>query len=553
MGLNIRIHDINVPSSFELFYKTGNTPGNMTVIENGYTKFGGTYPSSNSRNYNNDPIVFTGATFNTQYWFKIQYTGVTGQENSVGYIIENIKTHQPVGHIYYALHCCDFSGGTAEFYTGCTFSGGTVVYGSNLDPTPAPTSTAAPTSTPTPSPSATLPGATPNPTATSNPTATPSPTPSKTPDPTATTPGATPNPTPTPTLSQTPDATPGPTATPDPTALPGTCYEMVFPTSLTGTTGQPLYICYQKTDNTYVCEPYYQYEDSGANTPDITINVCSKVLPSIKYGYSGAEMVPDASFNLIGGSGCIVSTDCGGNDPLPPPPTATAEVIMNASGNCYRWSVDDGNNNSGMTVTYTPLHLNTTVTFNVNNVESDTQYYYICTKTEPIFMSNGNGTLFPSIQDGTCSLVDGVYNSCQSPLPDPTPNPTPGPTPNATPNPTSEGGGSGCVTITEDVTYPVVYDSQNQSYNNTQTTVIATLNSTASVNVTVRVNYTFSPCSGSPSDGYFDIIITAGQLSNSVNVSTFSYVDCGYGTFEQETYTINTIEVITSGYSICGT
>lgn len=428
MGLNIRIHDINVPSSFELFYKTGNTPGNMTVIENGYTKFGGTYPSSSSRDYNLNPIVFTGATYNTQYWFKIQYTGVTGQENSVGYIIENIKTHQPVGHIYYALHCCDFSGGTASFYTGCTFSGGTVVYGSNLDPTPAPTSTAAPTPTPTPSPSATLPGATPNPTATSNPTATPSPTPSKTPDPTATTPGATPNPTPTPTLSQTPDATPGPTATPDPTALPGTCYEMVFPTSLTGTTGQPLYICYQKTDNTYVCEPYYQYIDSGENTPDITINVCSKVLPSIKYGYSGAEMVPDASFNLIGGSGCIVSTDCGGNDPLPPPPTATAEVIMNASGNCHRWSVDDGNNNSGMTVTYTPLHLNTTVTFNVNNVESDTQYYYICTKTEPIFMSNGNGTLFPSIQDGTCSLVNGVFSGCQSPLPDPTPDATPYPT-----------------------------------------------------------------------------------------------------------------------------
>jgi len=136
MGLNIRIHDINVPASFELFYKTGNTPGNMTVIENGYTQFGGIYPSSTNE------VVFTDATFNTQYWFKIQYTGVTGQENSVGYIIENIKTHQPVGHIYYALHCCDFSGGTAEFYTGCTFSGGMVVYGVSLDPTATPTATA---------------------------------------------------------------------------------------------------------------------------------------------------------------------------------------------------------------------------------------------------------------------------------------------------------------------------------------------------------------------------------------------------------------------------
>lgn len=135
MGLNIRIHNINVSSSFELFYKTGNTPGNMTVIENGYEQFGDIYPSGTNE------IIFTGATFDTQYWFKIQYTGVTGQENSVGYIIENIKTHQPVGHIYYALHCCDFSGGTAEFYTGCTFSGGTVVYGIGFNPTPTPTVT----------------------------------------------------------------------------------------------------------------------------------------------------------------------------------------------------------------------------------------------------------------------------------------------------------------------------------------------------------------------------------------------------------------------------
>ena len=127
MGLNIRIHNINVPSPFELFYKTGNTAGNQTVIENGYTQYGGIYSL-------NDPIVFSGASFNTQYWFKIQYTGVTGNENSVGYIIENIKTHQPVGNIYYALHCCDFSGGTAEFYEeipptpDCLFSGGSATY-----------------------------------------------------------------------------------------------------------------------------------------------------------------------------------------------------------------------------------------------------------------------------------------------------------------------------------------------------------------------------------------------------------------------------------------
>ena len=427
MGLNIRIHDINVPSSFELFYKTGNTPGNMTVIENGYTQFGGIYPSSNSRNYNNDPIVFTGATFDTQYWFKIQYTGVTGQENSVGYIIENIKTHQPVGHIYYALHCCDFSGGVAAFYTGCTFSGGTVVYGSSLDPTPMPTP--APTATTPPATPAPTPNATPNPT----PDATPAPTatiPGATPAPTATTPPATPEPTPEPTAGPTPgptpDATPNPT--PDPTSFPGTCYELIIPNTLLSQDGQTLYINYRKTDNTFVSWPYNQYQDNGGNEGSYTIDICSKTLPSTQYGSSGSPSLIDASITLNTGGGCTTSSDCGGYDPLPPPPTATAEVILNANGLCYRWSVEDGNNNSGTTVTYTPLHLNSSVTFNVNNVESDTQYYYICTKTTPNFVAGNNMIFFPSIQDGACALVDGVYSGCQAPLPDPTPGPTPGPT-----------------------------------------------------------------------------------------------------------------------------
>ena len=486
MGLNIRIHDINVPSSFELFYKTGNTPGNMTVIENGYTQFGGIYPSSSSRNYNTNPVVFTGATFNTQYWFKIQYTGVTGQENSVGYIIENIKTHQPVGHIYYALHCCDFSGGVADFYTGCTFSGGTVVYGVSLDPTPAPTSTPAATPLPTPDPTATTPGATPAPTNTQTPTptgtagTTPIPTNTQTPTPTETIPGATPNPT------QTPD----PTSTPTETALPGTCYEMVFPESSTSSGGQPLYICYQKTDNTYVSELYSQYEDSGENTPNITVNICSKVLPSIKYGYSGTETIPDASFNLIGGSGCIVSTDCGGNDPLPPPPTATAEVITNDSGDCYRWSVDDGNNNSGMTVTYTPIGGNVLYTLNVNEVESDTQYYYICTKTTPIFMSDGVGTIFPSIQDGTCSLVEGVYSGCQSPIPDATPNPTATNTP--TPTPTQSAvPGSSCIVWSESAAYGLSDGCGGNSRSTTTLTVQLLNGSGNPINATETITVSF--------------------------------------------------------------
>jgi hypothetical protein len=555
MGLNIRIHDINVPSSFELFYKTGNTPGNMTVIENGYTQFGGIYPSSSSRNYNIDPVVFTGATFNTQYWFKIQYTGVTGQENSVGYIIENIKTHQPVGHIYYALHCCDFSGGVADFYTGCTFSGGTVVYGVSLDPTSAPTSTPVATPLPTPDPTATTIGATPDPTNTQTPTptgtagTTPIPTNTPTPTPTETIPGATPNPT------QTPDATSGPTSTPTETALPGICYQMIFPTSATSSTGQVLYICYTKTDDTAVCEPYYQYEDSGANSPSITVKICSKTEPSIKYGLNGNQNFPDMeTFNVTTGSGCIVSSDCGGNDPLPPSPTATAEVITNDSGDCYRWSVDDGNNNSGMTVTYTPIGANVIYTVNVNEVESDTQYYYICTKTEPIFMSDGNGTLFPSIQDGTCSLVDGVYSGCQSPIPDATPNPTATNTP--TPTPTQSAvPGSRCISITEYNTQGTVDCLLNNvPYYYTVITALLTDGSGNAVNaigdVSAYVSITENILYQLENTLDYEIKILNGTSSGEITVVTSIPVDNGQGNCENETRVINSYSA-QSGYSIC--
>jgi hypothetical protein len=223
---------------------------------------------------------------------------------------------------------------------------------------------------------------------------------------------------------------------------------MVFPTSVTTSDGKTLYICYQKTDNTNVCWPYSQYEDSGSNSPNITVKICSKTFPTLKYGPTGDQLIPDANFTITTGSGCIDSNNCGGNDPVPPPPTATAEPITNASGNCYKWSVSDGNSNSGMTVTYTPLISNTPVTTNVNMVESDTQYYYICSKTLADFRDGGNQVVFPSIQDGTCSLVNGVYSGCQSPIPAATS--TPGPTSTPTPTPTQTMvPGSNCIVWSE--------------------------------------------------------------------------------------------------------
>ena len=93
MGLNIRLHNINLKNNFKLSYRIGNTSGDINTINTGYSSYtdgatisGNTvYPSSDVRNYTTSPIIFTGATFNTQYWFKFLDT-VTGL-----YTIENIK------------------------------------------------------------------------------------------------------------------------------------------------------------------------------------------------------------------------------------------------------------------------------------------------------------------------------------------------------------------------------------------------------------------------------------------------------------------------------
>jgi hypothetical protein len=401
MGLNIRLHGINSPKAFTLSYKTGKTAGDESVIATGYTSYGSLYPNSSTRNYTTDPIIFTNASFDTQYWFKLTYTGDTGDVN---YVIDNVFTNEAEVYDNCINYCYFPNVGSATFVA---------------PPTPTPSSTGTPTPTPTTSPTPTpSPTATPVP-PTATPTATAGPGPTATPTPTATAvvPTATPTPTPTATAGE---------------SLPGTCYTMVFPTSVTTFDGNTLYICYQKTDDTNVCWPYNQYEDSGANTPSITVNICSKTFPSLKYGVSGDQIVPDSNFNITTGSGCTNSTNCGGNDPVPPAPTATAEPIQNANGDCYKWSVSDGNSNSGMTVTYTPLQSNTPVTVNVNMVESDMQYYYICSKTLADFRDGGNQVVFPSIQDGTCSLVNGVFSGCQSPIPDPTATPSPTPTPTST-------------------------------------------------------------------------------------------------------------------------
>lgn len=136
MGLNIRIYNIVCPNPFELSYRIAPTPGNETVISTGYVQYGGTYASSNSRNYYDEPIVLTGSTFDNIFsqtiWLKIKDT-ITN-----GYIIENIKIHS---ESYYdgCFPVCDFSGGTASIVISvCDFSGGTA---SIVISTPTPTVT----------------------------------------------------------------------------------------------------------------------------------------------------------------------------------------------------------------------------------------------------------------------------------------------------------------------------------------------------------------------------------------------------------------------------
>jgi hypothetical protein len=86
MGLNIRLHNITAPNDFNLFLKTGATPGDVSV---GFTQYGGLFTAGTTE------VIISGTTknfiqFDTQYWIKVQYTGTT---NDVKYYIEGIKTH----------------------------------------------------------------------------------------------------------------------------------------------------------------------------------------------------------------------------------------------------------------------------------------------------------------------------------------------------------------------------------------------------------------------------------------------------------------------------
>ena len=166
MGLNIRLYGINSPKAFTLSYKTGKTAGDDSVIATGYTSYGSLYPASTSRNYTDDPIIFTNASFDTQYWFKLTYTGDTGDVN---YVIENIFTNEAEVYDNCINYCYFPNVGSAVYIAptptpsptpsptpNCDFSGGSAVVVIGPTPTPNPTATPnSPTATPTPTTSPT--------------------------------------------------------------------------------------------------------------------------------------------------------------------------------------------------------------------------------------------------------------------------------------------------------------------------------------------------------------------------------------------------------------
>jgi hypothetical protein len=101
MGLNIKLHNITADNSFTLSYKTGTTIGSLT---NGFTSYGGTYPSSTT-------VIDVAISnyFNTQIWFKFTDT-INGN-----FSIENVYVNQEE---YYSdcLHCCEFDNTVTSNY-----------------------------------------------------------------------------------------------------------------------------------------------------------------------------------------------------------------------------------------------------------------------------------------------------------------------------------------------------------------------------------------------------------------------------------------------------
>jgi hypothetical protein len=108
------------------------------------------------------------------------------------------------------------------------------------------------------------------------------------------------------------------------TACIGTCNNIVLPSNTLTNNGQTLYIVYQKTNNVYVNEPYYNFPSDFSPNGDYILNICAKSGVSFRYGVSGYQFFEDVGVTVTQGGRCDNSEWCGGADPyIPPPPTPT--------------------------------------------------------------------------------------------------------------------------------------------------------------------------------------------------------------------------------------
>ena len=141
-------------------------------------------------------------------------------------------------------------------------------------------------------------------------------------------------------------------------------------------------------------------------------------------------------------------------------------------------------------------------------------------------------------------------NPSASITPTPTPTATGAPTFTPTPTPTIMSQSSGCANMTQSDSYETI-NCLGNTYTNTTTRVTATLNNISSINVTIRVNCTRTVCYGPSYNDYYDITVNSGQISNYIDITTFAYVDCGQGSCEQETLSIDGYQSQTTNYTIC--
>jgi hypothetical protein len=412
--LRVNITNIVSPNPFKVSFKSvigdDSAYGGFTVTT-GYTYY---HNGTDYSSYNTCPTYPAGTTsieissngldFNSNCWVKIEDT-VTKTMLSDGteiprYIIENIYLHDPIA---YQSCCPQPEALTAICYHDCypPFSL-TAACVSDATPTPTPTSTP----TPTPTPTEVV----------------------QTPTPTPTAVGDTPTPTPT-AVAQTP--TPTPTVVP----LAGTCYILTINSSALSFEGQNLRILYTTPNDVQVNAVYTEFPDSGGNELGVEFNICIKDNTNIYYTYNGMDLInADANITETVNGECTTSADCGGVDPTPTPPTPTPTPIVGDSGLCYSYTLNTSEIqlNSGLTVVYTPLGSNTTVTVNATggveayDNQDGTYTYYICSKSNPIFYDGQYAvTSFDVIQYGSC---DAEHNCVNNPI-----TPTPTPTPTATP------------------------------------------------------------------------------------------------------------------------